>query len=68
ALYNKYPKNGKQYKTNLFKNGFGMEHIPSQFKFNETTPPDKSENIKILFFLVFRIFIFSPHFVFLKKL
>ncbi|MCE6056302.1 hypothetical protein J7889_01700 [Mycoplasmopsis agalactiae] len=41
ALDKKYPRNGKQYKTNLFQNGFGKEQIPQQFKFSETSTSAK---------------------------
>ncbi|MCE6057055.1 Ig-specific serine endopeptidase MIP [Mycoplasmopsis agalactiae] len=34
-LKKKYPKNGKEHKTNLFQNGFEKENIPTQFKFND---------------------------------
>ncbi|EIN15086.1 Hypothetical protein, predicted lipoprotein [Mycoplasmopsis agalactiae 14628] len=37
ALEKRYPKNGKEHKTNLFKSGFSKDQIPEEFKFNEST-------------------------------
>ncbi|UUM25807.1 hypothetical protein NQV05_01545 [Mycoplasmopsis agalactiae] len=40
-LKKKYPKNGKEHKTNLFQNGFEKENIPTQFKFNDSSTPTR---------------------------